>query len=150
VSLEINHDVAAAGGTQIRKRRLDQPDRAKCVYLHQRQELSLRRPGDRVAATGDAGVADHDVDRSEVVARGLDHGADRAAVIDGCLVRGRLPAGRDDLLDNLFRGIVLAPVVHRDRGTVRREPDRNRPPDSSGGTRDNSHSAVEPRHRATT
>ena len=101
--------------------------------------------------TQDAGVVDDDVDASEGVQRGLyDRRAalgrgDRVGVGDG------LATGRLDLVDDSFRGSLVAAgavdgtaeVVHDDQRPTGRHQQRVLAAEASAGARDDRHLAVE-------
>ena len=77
--------------------------------------------GDRVTSGCDAGVVHEDVDVAEVVYRGVDHARRGLVVLDCGRVRTCRSAECLDGRDGLLRGVGVAPVVHRDRRTLRGE-----------------------------
>ena len=102
----------------------------------------------------DPGVVDEHVEPAELVDRLRDQRLTAVPARDVVEVRGRLPAGGDDLVDHLLGRTLVgalaarlaAEIVDDDRGALGGEEQRLRPPDPATRTRDDRDLAVELTH----
>ena len=90
--------------------------------------------GDRPSPRRDACVVHEDVDRTERVDGCRGRGLHLVEHVDGAGDGDGAAAHRFDLRDGLVRGLLVAPVVDRDVGTVLRERERDRPSDTASAT----------------
>jgi hypothetical protein len=70
-----------------------------------------------MTATGNTGIADHDVHDPEFSENRIDQGLDRYRIINRRLECGGPASGGGDFLDGRDRGRGVTPVVHSYRGT---------------------------------
>ena len=108
--------------------------RPEGVCAHDALHLGGVRIGHALPAAGDARVVDEDVDVPEVGEHLLDHRLVLVPVLDGRRVGLRRAPKLLDCGDGVPRGLLVAPVVHRDGRPVFGQRQRDRPADAAAAS----------------